>query len=112
MNNNSRVCSVDFKGRKKSGPNDVSVNFARTKQPRPPLKVREVCSERSSVLTTTNVQDIENVLQNLLNVPCAQEEDIGEILNEYGLESEVEEGNNFVDNEKLVNDSTSTYVPG
>jgi len=42
------------------------------------------------------------VLQDLLNIPCAREEDIGEILNEYGLESEVEEGNDFVDNEKLV----------
>ena len=110
LNNNSRVCSVHFKGGKKSGPNDVPVNFAWTKPPRPPPKVREVCIERSSALTTINVQDRENVLQDLLNVPCSQEKDIGEILNEYGLESEVEEGNDFVVNEILVDVSTSTYL--
>ena len=110
LNNNSQVCSVHFKGGKKTGPNDVPVNFAWTKPPQPPPKVREVCIEKSSALITINVQDRENVLQDLLNVPCSQEKDIGEILNEYGLESEVEEGNNFVVNEILVDVSTSTYL--
>jgi len=59
------------------------------------------------------VQEAKNTLQDILSLPYSQEENVGEILIEYGLDDDVyvEEGDDIVASKRLTNTSrsTSTY---